>query len=119
MHIVLYYSPRRSRAARDRFGKGTNGVSTNGVAANLVLFDRGTFWVLPEPILGKGQMGSSLLVGHYGDNRTNGDIGTNGDKWGQHYWEWGQKGLMETLDTVWERDKWGQHYWGHCKFSFV
>ena len=27
--------------------KGTNGVSTNGVTANLMLFDRGTFWVLP------------------------------------------------------------------------
>ena len=27
--------------------KGTNGVSTNGVTANLISFDRGTFWVLP------------------------------------------------------------------------
>ena len=27
--------------------KGTNGVSTNGVTANFMLFDRGTFWVLP------------------------------------------------------------------------
>ena len=27
--------------------KGTNGVSTNGVTANLMLFDRGTFWVIP------------------------------------------------------------------------
>ena len=27
--------------------KGTNGVSTNGVTANLMFFDRGTFWVLP------------------------------------------------------------------------
>ena len=25
----------------------TNGVSTNGIAANLMLFDGGTFWVLP------------------------------------------------------------------------
>ena len=32
-------APRRSR-------KGTNGVSTNGVTANLMFFDRGTFWVL-------------------------------------------------------------------------
>ena len=27
--------------------KGTDGVSTNGVSANVVLFDRGSFWVLP------------------------------------------------------------------------
>ena len=27
--------------------KRTDGVSTNGVTANLMLFDRGTFWVLP------------------------------------------------------------------------
>ena len=27
--------------------KGTTGVSTNGVTANLMFFDRGTFWVLP------------------------------------------------------------------------
>ena len=27
--------------------KGTDGVSTNGFAANLMLFDRVTFWVLP------------------------------------------------------------------------
>ena len=27
--------------------KGTNGVSTNGVTANLMFFDRGTFWVVP------------------------------------------------------------------------
>ena len=26
--------------------KGTAGVSTNGIAANLMFFDRGTFWVL-------------------------------------------------------------------------
>ena len=30
-----------------RPGKGQIWVSTNGVAANLVFFDRGTFWVLP------------------------------------------------------------------------
>ena len=29
------------------FGRGTNGVSTNGVTANVSLFARGTFWVLP------------------------------------------------------------------------
>ena len=28
-------------------GKGTNGVGTNGVTADLMFFDRGTFWVLP------------------------------------------------------------------------
>ena len=27
--------------------KGTNGVSTNGVTADVMFFDRGTFWVLP------------------------------------------------------------------------
>ena len=27
--------------------KGTNGVSTHGVTADFMLFDRGTFWVLP------------------------------------------------------------------------
>ena len=26
--------------------KGTNGVSTHGVAADIMIFDRGTFWVL-------------------------------------------------------------------------
>ena len=26
--------------------KGTNGVSTNGVTANIMFFDRGTFWVI-------------------------------------------------------------------------
>ena len=29
--------------------KGTNGVSTNRVTANVMFFDRGTFWVLPLP----------------------------------------------------------------------
>ena len=27
--------------------KGTHGVSTDGVAANVMFFDRGTFWILP------------------------------------------------------------------------
>ena len=45
--LVLYYwrSPHVRR--RDAHRKGTNGVSTNGVTANFMLFDRGTFWVLP------------------------------------------------------------------------
>ena len=29
------------------YTRGTDGVSTNGVTANLMFFDRGTFWVLP------------------------------------------------------------------------
>ena len=37
----------RSLRATRRSRKGTNGVSTNGVTANLMFFDRGTFWVLP------------------------------------------------------------------------
>ena len=47
VHIYTPVYPTAREAPARRFRKGTNGVSTNGVTANFMLFDRGTFWVLP------------------------------------------------------------------------
>ena len=44
LYIYIYVSVYIYRVV-DR--KGTDGVGTNGVSANLICFDRGTFWVLP------------------------------------------------------------------------
>ena len=43
-NIILYYIKYTTSIVLDR--KGTKGVSTNGVAANVMLFERGAFWVL-------------------------------------------------------------------------
>ena len=42
--------PTEGRLAASLGRKGTHGVSTNGVTANFMLFDGGTFWVLPLTI---------------------------------------------------------------------
>ena len=43
----LVHGPRPGTLEILKVRKGTNGVSTNVVTANVMFFDRGTFWVLP------------------------------------------------------------------------
>ena len=48
---MLLAARNRSEGKGGLSQRGTNGVSTSGVTANLMLFDRGTFWGTPVSLL--------------------------------------------------------------------